>query len=151
MSNRQSIVDAFASVTKTQLDGVLDEYNIYENVFSSNKLTKDIMSFPCITYSPGPESFQYLASGMRWNYLTVYARAYVKGMESPQQELEVLIQKIKNIIDSNTNIPYYVNNTLMHTTDVTLQEISTDEGLLSPDGIAEVVFVVRYSEDHRLV
>lgn len=151
MSNRQSIVEAFTLATKTQLNGVLDPYNIYDNVFSSNKLTKDIVSFPCITYSPGPESFQYLPSGLRWNFLTVYARAYVKNMENPQQELEVLIQKIKNIIDSNTNIPYYVDNTLMHTTDVNLQEISTDDGLLAPDGIAEVVFVVRYSEDNRLV
>lgn len=151
MSNRQSIVTAFTEATKTALDGVNDSYNIYGNVYARNMLTKDIVSFPCITYSPGPETFQYLASGMRWNFLTVYSRVYVKNVEEPQQELEVLIQKIKNIIDSNTNIPYYVGNTLMHTTDVTLQEISTDEGLLAPDGIAEVVFAVRYSEDARLV
>lgn len=151
MSNRQSIVKAFTEATKTLLDGANDPFNIYQNVFAGNKLTKDIISFPCITYSPGPEGFQYLASGMRWNYLTVYARAYVKGVEDPQQDLEVLIQKIKNIVDTNTNMPYYVGNTLMYTTDVTLQEVSTDEGLLAPDGIAEVVFVVRYSEDNRLV
>lgn len=151
MSNRQSIVVAYADTTKATLDGVVDGYNIYDNVFARNMLTKDIVSFPCITFSPGPESFQYLPAGLRWNYLTVYARAYVKNVEEPQQELEVLIQKIKNIIASNTNMPYYVGNTLMNITDATLQEISTDEGLLAPDGIAEVVFVVRYSEDARLV
>ena len=151
MSNRQAITEAFAKTTKQVLDGTADPYNIYGNVFPKNLLTKDIVSFPCITYSPGPEKFQYLPSGLRWNYLTMYSRVYVKGVEEPQQELEVLIQKIKNIIDSNTNIPYYVGNTLMHITDCTLDEISTDEGLLAPDGIAEIVFVVRYSEDARLV
>ena len=151
MSNRQAITEAFAETTKQVLDGTADSYNIYGNVFPKNLLTKDIVSFPCITYSPGPEKFQYLPSGLRWNYLTMYSRMYVKGVEEPQQELEVLIQKIKNIIDSNTNMPYYVGNTLMHITDCTLDEISTDEGLLAPDGIAEIVFVVRYSEDARLV
>ena len=151
MSNRQAITEAFAKTTKQVLDGTADPYNIYGNVFPKNLLTKDIVSFPCITYSPGPEKFQYLPSGLRWNYLTMYSRVYVKGVEEPQQELEVLIQKIKNIIDSNTNMPYYVGNTLMHITDCTLDEISTDEGLLAPDGIAEIVFVVRYSEDARLV
>ena len=151
MSNRQSIAEAFTQATKDFLDGVNDHFNIYGNVFSKNMLTKDIMSFPCVTYSPGPEKFQYLPSGLRWNFLTMYSRIYVKGVEEPQQELEVLIQKIKNIIDSNTNMPYYVGNTLMHITDCTLDEISTDEGLLAPDGIAEIVFVVRYSEDARLV
>ena len=151
MSNRQAITEAFAETTKQVLDGTADPYNIYGNVFPKNLLTKDIVSFPCITYSPGPEKFQYLPSGLRWNYLTMYSRVYVKGVEEPQQELEVLIQKIKNIIDSNTNMPYYVGNTLMHITDCTLDEISTDEGLLAPDGIAEIVFVVRYSEDARLV
>ena len=151
MSNRQAITEAFAETTKQVLDGTADPYNIYGNVFPKNLLTKDIVSFPCITYSPGPEKFQYLPSGLRWNYLTMYSRVYVKGVEEPQQELEALIQKIKNIIDSNTNMPYYVGNTLMHITDCTLDEISTDEGLLAPDGIAEIVFVVRYSEDARLV
>ena len=151
MSNRQSIVEAFTVATKDFLDGTNDPYNIYGNVFSKNMLTKDIVSYPCVTFSPGPERFQYLPSGLRWNFLTMYSRVYVKGVEEPQQELEVLIQKIKNIIDSNTNIPYYVGNTLMHITDCTLDEISTDEGLLAPDGIAEIVFVVRYSEDARLV
>ena len=151
MSNRQAITEAFTDATKQLLDGIADPHNIYGNVFSKNLLTKDIVSFPCITYSPGPEKFQYLPSGLRWNYLTMYSRIYVKGVEEPQQELEVLIQKIKNVIDSNTNIPYYVGNTLMHITDCTLDEISTDEGLLAPDGIAEIVFVVRYSEDARLV
>ena len=151
MSNRQAITEAFTETTKQVLDGTADPYNIYGNVFPKNLLTKDIVSFPCITYSPGPEKFQYLPSGLRWNYLTMYSRVYVKGIEEPQQELEVLIQKIKNIIDSNTNMPYYVGNTLMHITDCTLDEISTDEGLLAPDGIAEIVFVVRYSEDARLV
>ena len=151
MSNRQSIAEAFTQTTKDLLDGVNDQFNIYGNVFPQNMLTKDITSFPCVTYSPGPEKFQYLPSGLRWNYLTMYSRVYVKGVEEPQQELEVLIQKIKNIIDSNTNMPYYVGNTLMHITDCTLDEISTDEGLLAPDGIAEIVFVVRYSEDARLV
>ena len=151
MSNRQAITEAFTKTTKQVLDGTTDPYNIYGNVFPKNLLTKDIVSFPCITYSPGPEKFQYLPSGLSWNYLTMYSRVYVKGVEEPQQELEVLIQKIKNIIDSNTNMPYYVGNTLMHITDCTLDEISTDEGLLAPDGIAEIVFVVRYSEDARLV
>ena len=151
MSNRQSIAKSLVEITKNTLNGVVDDFNIYDNVFAKNMLTKDIASYPCITFSPGPETFQYLPGGMRWNFLTMYSRMYVKSSEDPQQELEVLIQKIKNIIDSNSNIAYYVGNTLMYTTESTLQEVSTDEGLLAPDGVAEIVFTIRYSEDARLV
>ena len=39
----------------------------------------------------------------------------------------------------------------LRTTQSTISEISTDEGLLAPLGIGEIVLTIRYSQDGRLV
>ena len=158
MSFRNSIVTGLSSIVKTNLDGSQPtKYvtNIYDNVFTASKHFSQIQDYPAITITPGPESFEYLPSGMRWNFLRVYIRAYVKDDE-PNAKLELLIEDIKNLIDEFDTFTYTVSKpdgtTLtLSTTQSTLEEISTDEGLLAPLGIGELIITIRYSQDTRLV
>lgn len=159
MSFRNSIVTSIADLIKDQLDGTRPtQYHttIYENVFSSSKHFSQITDYPAITVTPGPETFEYLPSGMRWNFLRVYIRAYVKDEYAPNAQLELLIEDIKNLIDDFDSFTYTISKpdgtTLtLTTTQSTLEEISTDEGLLAPLGIGELIITIRYSQDSRLV
>ncbi len=159
MSFRNSIVTGLSSIVKTSLDGSQPtKYvtNIYDNVFTASKHFSQIQDYPAITITPGPESFEYLPSGMRWNFLRVYIRAYVKDEYEPNAKLELLIEDIKNLIDEFDTFTYTVSKpdgtTLtLSTTQSTLEEISTDEGLLAPLGIGELIITIRYSQDTRLV
>jgi hypothetical protein len=159
MSFRNSIVTGLSSIVKTSLDGSQPtKYitNIYDNVFTVSKHFSQIQDYPAITITPGPESFEYLPSGMRWNFLRVYIRAYVKDEYEPNAKLELLIEDIKNLIDEFDTFTYTVSKpdgtTLtLSTTQSTLEEISTDEGLLAPLGIGELIITIRYSQDTRLV
>jgi len=159
MSFRNSIVTGLSSIVKTNLDGSQPtKYvtNIYDNVFTASKHFSQIQDYPAITITPGPESFEYLPSGMRWNFLRVYIRAYVKDEYEPNAKLELLIEDIKNLIDEFDTFTYTVSKpdgtTLtLSTTQSTLEEISTDEGLLAPLGIGELIITIRYSQDTRLV
>ena len=159
MSFRNSIVTGLSSIVKTNLDGSQPtKYvtNIFDNVFTASKHFSQIQDYPAITITPGPESFEYLPSGMRWNFLRVYIRAYVKDEYEPNAKLELLIEDIKNLIDEFDTFTYTVSKpdgtTLtLSTTQSTLEEISTDEGLLAPLGIGELIITIRYSQDTRLV
>ena len=159
MSFRNSIVHGFSDIIKSELDGTKqDKYftNIYSNVFTNSRQFSQIQDFPAVTVTSGPESFEYLPSGLRWNYLQLYIRCYVKDEDEPNAKLELIIEDIKNLIDEFDSISYTVTKpdgtTInLRTTQSTISEISTDEGLLAPLGIGEIVLTVRYSQDGRLV
>ena len=159
MSFRNSIVSAIGELIKSELNGInTTKYftNIYQNVFVSSKQFSQIQDFPAVTVTPGPESFEYLPSGLRWNYLQVYIRTYVKDEDEPNAKLELIIEDIKNLIDEFDSISYTVTKpdgtTInLRTTQSTISEISTDEGLLKPLGIGEIVLTIRYSQSGRLV
>lgn len=159
MSFRNSIISAVGDLIKLELNGSNpNKYftNIYSNVFVSSKQFSQIQDYPAVTVTPGPESFEYLPSGLRWNYLQVYIRTYVKDEDEPNARLELIIEDIKNLIDEFDSIPYTVtkpDGTVINlrTTQSTISEISTDEGLLKPLGIGEIVLTIRYSQSGRLV
>lgn len=159
MSFRNSIVKAVGELVKTELNGTnTNKYftNIYSNVFTNSRQFSQIQDFPAITVTSGPESFEYLPSGFRWNFLQLYIRCYVRDAEEPNAKLELIIEDIKNLIDEFDSISYTVTKPdgteiNLRTTQSTISEISTDEGLLAPLGIGEIVLTIRYSQDGRLV
>lgn len=159
MSFRNSIVASIGDLIKKELDGTqTNKYftNIYSNVFTSSRQFSQIQDYPAVTVSAGPESFEYQTAGLRWNFLQIYIRMYVKDESEPNAKLELIIEDIKNLIDEFDSISYTVTKPdgtelNLRTTQSTLSEISTDEGLLAPLGIGELVLTIRYSQDGRLV
>ena len=156
MSARSGIAKAMAELIASELDGTQpDKYvnNIYGQ--TSNKVTHfdNIYSFPYITTTPGPETRENLPSHFTWAELTLYIRIYVENEEDAQGELESLITDLENIVDTHLNLSYNVTTSTgsvsRTTTDNNILTITTDEGLLDPNALGEIVLGVRYEKQRK--
>jgi hypothetical protein len=58
-----------------------------------------------------------------------------------------LIEDLERCIDANRVLQYDVDNNL-ETTEILIQSITTDEGLLAPYGVGEINLEVRYALDN---
>lgn len=140
MSNRSSITNALVEKLK-EIDGETPyTVNLFSNVYAQHKFWDECLDFPAIYVVPGTESREYLPGGFKWGYLNVSLKVYVKG-ETPIQNLEDLLQDVELIIDANRVLTY---DTTKETTEILINSIVTDEGLLIPYGVAEVSLTVRY-------
>lgn len=158
MDYRTSIADGLVELIKTELDGSKPEKywtNLYGLVSRSVFKFEEINEFPYIGIHIGPESFEYLPSRQQWIYLDLSILIYAKDEGDIQTQLEKLIADVKTIIDSDMDFTYTINkpdgsSTQGKVTQVTMNSVSTDEGLLDPYGFAEVSVTCRYTPDKRL-
>ena len=155
MSARSGIAKAFAEKMATDITGTGDYVN---NIYGStdHKVTHfdKINSFPFVTVTPGPEQREDHPSHFTWSHLTFYVRIYVENEYGGQEELESLIADIETFVDNHYNLSYNVTTPsgveARETADNTIINITTDEGLLEPNALGELVLTVRY-EKHRKI
>ena len=143
-------------VENPELKNHVYHVDIDNQVVGRNLIPQDVKVFPTITVALGPESTEYQPSGFRWNFLTMYFRAYVRSEDAAEELLEELIQDIKTFIDRNETIAYNDikpdgSEELLSATQMTVQEVTTDEGVLRPHGIGEVRVLIRYQDHNALV
>ena len=82
------------------------------------------------------KSREYQTAGFKWRFLTISIRAYVRDEEDAQEELATLFEDIEKIIDENDALVYdtsIVPNG--KTTSITIDSLTTDEGVIAPLGI----------------
>lgn len=143
MSKRTSIVRALAEKLKV-IDGTgTYKSNIFNNSYAKLKYWDEIQDFPAIYVVAGSESREYLPSSFVWGYLNVALKVYTRG-EDAQQLLEDLLEDIENVIDANRVLVYDTDNNYS-TTEILISSITTDEGLLAPYAVGEIILQVRYS------
>jgi hypothetical protein len=152
MSIRSAVCKALSTQLSDALDGTGDYMtNMYTNV--TNKVThfSDIADFPYMSVTPGTEIREDQPSNFSWGYLTVNIRIYVENEDDAQAELEQIISDVEYFLDGNLNVEYTENRPsgpkVSTTTDITINSIATDEGLLDPRGLGEVTITVRYEKD----
>lgn len=144
MSRRTSIVKALAAKLNELIDGVSPyNTNLYGNAYPYLKFWDEVSNFPSIYMSPGAEYREYHPAAFKWGYLSISLKVYTKGDDAPDQ-LELLLEDIERVIDNNREILYDVDNNYT-TTEILIQSITTDEGLLAPYGVGEVNIQVRYA------
>lgn len=142
MSKRTSILKALAAKFREDLDGVKYKSNIYGNAEPKLKFWDEVSNFSSIYMSPGSEQREYLPGDFAWCYLGVSLKVYCKG-EDAQDQLEQLLEDIESVVDANRVLVYdAINN--YETTEILVNSITTDEGLLSPYAIGEINLMVRY-------
>lgn len=154
MSDRTSIRDAIVAKMKEEILGDTDLYitDLDKQIFGKNKFLSDVDVFPAITVTLGPEVPTSLPSGMRWNKLNLYFRLYVKSEDESDDRLEELIRDVKTFLDLHEDIEYDIikpdgsSNEIGHATQMTILEITTDEGVLRPYGVGEILVSVLYSD-----
>lgn len=140
MSQRSKIVNALVEKLKL-INGVTPyKSNLYgKNVISKLKFWDELNDFPYICVVAGSETREYLPSGFKWGYLTIALKLYVYG-ENSHELLENIISDVENVIDTNETLVYDSGST----TEILINSIVTDEGLLTPYGVGEVTLTVRY-------
>ena len=136
MSARSDILDALVNKIKENITSV----NI-RNISSRAIFWDEINDFPFVSIVLGSEERQYLPANFKWGFLTIKIRIYVEN-EYPQKELETVIEEIETILDNNNSLIYRTGKS---TELISIINISTDEGVLHPIGVGEVLINVQYS------
>jgi hypothetical protein len=153
MSRRTSIVKAITTKLNT-INGQSPYYtNLFNNAYAKLKFWDEVNDFPSVYVTPGMEQREYHSSNFAWGILGVCIKVYCKGEDS-QQQLENLLADIETCIDANRQLQYdpdirqfggmEVARDLFETTEILVQSITTDEGLLAPYAIGEINLQVRY-------
>ena len=144
MSKRNSITKAIAEKLKT-IDGTAPyTSNLYDNSYAKLKFWDEIQDFPAVYLVPGNEIREYHPADFTWCFLNIAVKVYVRNQDDPQFELETLLHDLENCINNNRVLVYDQDNNL-ETTEILIQSIMTDEGLLTPYGVGEINLQVRYA------
>lgn len=144
MSKRNSIANALAEKFKT-IDGTAPyTTNLYDNAYAKIKFWDEIQDFPAVYLIPGSEIREYHPADFTWCFLNISVKVYVKDQEDPQSQLETLLHDIETCVNRNRVLVYDQDKGL-ETTEILLQSIVTDEGLLVPYGVGEINLQVRYA------
>jgi hypothetical protein len=143
MTKRTQITQALVEKFKT-IDGN-DGYttNLYNNAYAKLKFWDEIQDFPSVYVTPGQELREYLPGDFTWGFLGLSVKAYVRNEDAPQESLEQLLEDLERCIDQN-RVLVYDTSTGYETTEILIQSITTDEGLLAPYGVGEINLQVRY-------
>ena len=142
---RKKIVDALVERIK-EIDGNFPyNSNVFNNVHGHMIFLDQIQEYPKVCVVAGDETREYQPNAFKWRFLNLDVRVYVEDQEDPQEVLALLIEDIERVIDDNDVLTY--DDTVspnLTTTSLTLQSVSTDEGVLTPLGIGEVTLECRY-------
>ena len=142
---RKKISDALVKQIK-EIDGNYPyNSNIFNNVHSGMVFLDQIQEFPKVCVVTGDETREYQPNEFKWRFLSLDIRVYVEDQDDPQEVLALLMEDIERVIDSNDVLTY--DDTVspnLTTTSLTLESMSTDEGVLIPLGIGELTVLCRY-------
>lgn len=143
MSRRTSIITALTEKFKL-IDGQAPyQVNLSTNAYAKLKFWDEVEDFPSVYMTPGSEQREYLPGGFAWGYLGVSVKVYCRG-ETAQLELEQLLEDLEVCIDAN-RVLVYDTAKAYETTEILIQSITTDEGLLAPYAVGEINLQVRYA------
>ena len=118
--------------------------NVNENVSPRLKFWDEVDEFPAIHLNSGSETREYQAGGYKDRFLSITIRCYVKDEDSVDV-LDELLEDVETVIEENSQLTYKDrNNADQHTHQITVVSIDTDEGVLEPLGVGEMVLEVRY-------
>lgn len=145
MSKRTSIVRALAEKFKG-IDGTTPyKSNLYSNAFAKLKFWDEVQDFPAVFVTPGTELREYLPADFAWVYLNLSVKVYCRG-ETAQDDLELLLEDLETCIDANRVLVYDDANSYS-TTEMLIQSITTDEGLLAPYAVGEITLRIQYQKE----
>ena len=118
--------------------------NINENVSPRLKFWDEVEEFPAIHLNAGSETRDYQGGGHKDRYLSVTIRCYVQA-EDAVEALDELLEDVETVIEDNSRLKYKDrNNADQYTQQITIISIDTDEGVLEPMGVGEMLLEVRY-------
>ena len=139
-----------SAITKALADKIalIDGRGIYHTAVAQTsprlKFWDEIEEFPAVHLNAGSESRQYQAGGFKDRFLNITVRCYV-NQEDAVEALDELLEDVETVIENNSRLQYHDRLGLeQHTQQITVLSIDTDEGVLEPLGVGEILIEVRY-------
>ena len=141
-TRRSAIVNAF--VTKLEeIDGTGNFLSSVSSVSPRLKFWDEVEEFPAIHINAGSETREYLGAGEKFRYLTLTFRCYVQE-DDAVEALEKLMEDVETVLETNNPITYTDKlGAVQSTIQTTILSIDTDEGVLDPLGIGEIITTVQ--------
>ena len=142
-TRRSGILNALAELFE-RIDGG-DGYNtdLTGTISTRMKFWDEVDVFPSLHMSAGTETREYYGGGQKFRFLTVTLRVYVNA-DDPIQELEEALEDIETVIDDAGHFNYSATEGTQNIMQTTVVSISTDEGVLAPLGVGEMILEIRY-------
>lgn len=143
-TNRQSIVKAYVEVLK-RINGTGEmNSDVGDNVSPRLLFWDEVSEFPAIHINAGSETREYHSAAYKDRYLTLTFRCYVQE-EDAVDALDRLLEDVEAVLEDNSSISYIDNSgNAQFTQQITIIQIDTDEGVLEPTGVGEIITEVRY-------
>ena len=144
--NRRTEIVQFIVARLKEIDGEISPYdssytfvtNVFDNVFRKIKFLDEVNDFPSLYVSAGTEIRDFQSENLTVATLDVIIRAYVYGEDNSQTLSDDLAQDVEHIIYSPGDNP---DKGIL---DITIDNITTDEGLAIPYGVAEIELSIVY-------
>ena len=143
-TRRLGIIEALVNKLK-DIDGT-GHYltNVDQNVSPRLKFWDEVEEFPALHLNAGSETREYQANGYKDRFLSVTVRCYVQA-EDAVQALDELLEDVETVLEDNSRLKYKDRtNTDQYTQQITIISLDTDEGVLEPMGVGEMLIEVRY-------
>lgn len=143
-SRRLNIVEALTTKLKTINGSGAFLTDLGENVHPRLKFWDEVEQFPAVHLNAGSETREYQAGGYKDRFLSVTIRCYVNE-EDAQEALNALMEDVETVLEENSKLAYTDRlNVTYYTQQITIISIDTDEGVLEPYGVGEMLIEVRY-------
>lgn len=141
ITKRGAIAEALKEALKTISQANGYNTNLYSNVQKRFIFPDEDPEIPIITLSAGPERIDYLPGGAQDRYLTLSIRAYIEDQNDSIKATEDIIKDIETVVEKNSRLVLQDGSM---TRDIRISLINTDQGVLSPLGVAEIELIVEY-------
>lgn len=112
--------------------------DLFNNVYRKLKFLDEVNDFPAIYVSAGTEIRNFNSKDLTVAQLDVTIRAYVYGEDNSQSLADDIVQDIEHVVYSLEDKPD------IGIQDIIIDNISTDEGLAHPYGLAEIELTTVY-------
>ena len=143
-TRRSAIVDAL--VTKLKLINGNGAFitDLYDEVHPRLKFWDEVETFPAVHLNAGSETRVYQSGGYKDRYLNITIRCYVKESDATIA-LDGLIEDVETLLEIHGQLEYVDKQGTAQTThDILIISIDTDEGVLEPFGVGEILIQVHY-------
>jgi len=142
-TRRSSIVNAFVAKLQ-EINGTGKYKTEVAKVEPRIKFWDEVEEFPSVHVNSGSETREYLGAGEKFRFLTITFRCYVNEEDSVAA-LEKLLEDVETVIEDNNPLTYTdpLGNTIT-TIQHSIISIDTDEGVLEPLGIGEIIAEIQY-------
>ena len=143
-TRRQSIVNALVTQLKTINGTGAFLTNVNNNVSPRLKFWDEVDDFPAIHLNAGSETREYQGGGYKDRFLSVTIRCYVNE-DDAVTALDKLLEDVETVLESDTQLSYTDRQgSTQSVQQITVSSIDTDEGVLDPLGVGEILIEVRY-------